>query len=90
MARWPNPHTGDNRSAQLRRWEAGAGAPVLRKRSGPPRDHPEKSQECPFLARRMKRAESVLVPGAGHALPNEAPEKFNAVLLAFLVRHSAG
>jgi pimeloyl-ACP methyl ester carboxylesterase len=37
----------------------------------------------------MKRAEVVLVPDAGHALPIEAPEKFNAVLLAFLARHSA-
>jgi 3-oxoadipate enol-lactonase len=41
-------------------------------------------------ARRMKQAGVVLVPGAGHALPIEAPEKFNAVLLAFLSRHSAG
>jgi 3-oxoadipate enol-lactonase len=40
-------------------------------------------------ARRMKRAEVVLVTGAGHALPIEAPEKFNAVLLDFLARHSA-
>ncbi len=41
-------------------------------------------------ARRMKQAEVVFVPGAGHALPIEAPEKFNPILLAFLARHSGG
>jgi pimeloyl-ACP methyl ester carboxylesterase len=41
-------------------------------------------------ARRMKRAEVVLVSGAGHALPIEAPERFNAVLLPFLARQSGG
>ena len=41
-------------------------------------------------ARRMPRAEVVVVAGAGHALPLEEPEKFNRLLLEFLARHPAG
>jgi pimeloyl-ACP methyl ester carboxylesterase len=41
-------------------------------------------------ARQMKRAEVVVVAGARHALPLEAPEQFNHVLTAFLDRQAAG
>lgn len=41
-------------------------------------------------ARQMKRAEVVVVAGAGHALPIEAPEEFNRVLTAFLGRSEQG
>jgi pimeloyl-ACP methyl ester carboxylesterase len=37
--------------------------------------------------RRMKRAELVVIPDVGHALPIQAPERFNSVLAAFLERH---
>jgi pimeloyl-ACP methyl ester carboxylesterase len=37
--------------------------------------------------RRMKRAELVVIPDVGHALPIQAPERFNNVLAAFLERH---
>ena len=37
-------------------------------------------------ARRMQRAEVVVVPDSHHALPAEAPERFNAVLEQFLRR----
>ena len=40
-------------------------------------------------ARRMKRAEVVVVNDARHAVPIEEPEKFNPVLLGFLERHTA-
>lgn len=40
-------------------------------------------------ARRMKRAEVAVVADAGHALPIEAPERFNRVLVAFLDRQGA-
>ena len=40
-------------------------------------------------ARRMKRAELVVVPDAHHALPMEAPEKFNPILMAYLSKHAA-
>ena len=35
-------------------------------------------------ARQMKRAEVVVVPGVGHALPIEAPDEFNRILIPFL------
>ena len=38
-------------------------------------------------ARRMKRAELVVIPDVGHALPLQAPEQFNSVLASFLERH---
>ena len=41
-------------------------------------------------ARRMQRAEVAVVADAGHALPIEAPERFNRVLVAFLDRQGAG
>lgn len=40
-------------------------------------------------ARRMRRAELVVVPDARHALPIEAPEKLNPILSAFLSKHAA-
>ena len=40
-------------------------------------------------ARRMKRAEVVVVSDARHALPLEFPEKLNPILATFLDRHSA-
>jgi len=40
-------------------------------------------------ARRMKRAEVVVVADARHALPLEFPEKLNPILATFLDRHSA-
>lgn len=39
-------------------------------------------------ARAMPRAEVVVVEDARHALPVEAPEKFNAVLAPFLAQHA--
>lgn len=39
-------------------------------------------------ARRMRRAEVVVVPDSRHALPVEAPEKFNPVLERFLAAHA--
>jgi pimeloyl-ACP methyl ester carboxylesterase len=37
--------------------------------------------------RRIKRAELVVIPDVGHALPIQAPEQFNRVLAAFLESH---
>ena len=36
----------------------------------------------------MPNAELVIIPDAHHATPVEQPEKFNAVLMDFLVKHS--
>jgi 3-oxoadipate enol-lactonase len=41
-------------------------------------------------ARRMKRAEVAVVADAGHALPIEAPDRFNRLLATFLDRPGAG
>ena len=41
-------------------------------------------------ARRMRRAEVAVVADVGHALPIEAPERFNRMLVAFLDRQGAG
>lgn len=37
------------------------------------------------MEREMPRAERVTIPGADHMVNMEAPDEFNAALLAFLV-----
>jgi pimeloyl-ACP methyl ester carboxylesterase len=40
-----------------------------------------------ILRRHMPRAESVVIPGAGHAVARDRPEEFNRFALDFLARH---
>lgn len=48
-------------------------------------DDPSFLQLGEEMEREMPRAERVTIPGAGHMVNMEAPDEFNAALLAFLV-----
>ncbi len=64
------------------------GAPTLVVAGGEDALKPPRHAEA--LARGIRGAELLVVPGAGHALCLERPEEFNTALLGFLAKHARG